>query len=182
MTSTPRPVVEILLLALLALLWGSSYLFIKIAVAEIPPLTLIAIRVAGAAVFLHIVLILRRFSQLSAAATAAGTMTWATAVLLPAALILDAPWRLSPGGGAIAASAMLSILCTGVALLLYFRLVRTLGSMGVASQSYLRAGIGVALGVVLLGETVSLSVCAGLAAAILGVALINWPSRRRAPS
>jgi hypothetical protein len=44
--------VEFLLLALLALLWGSSYLFIKVAVTEIPPITLIAMRVTGAAVFL----------------------------------------------------------------------------------------------------------------------------------
>jgi len=42
---------ELALLALLALLWGSSYLFIKIAIAEIPPVTLIAARVLGAALF-----------------------------------------------------------------------------------------------------------------------------------
>ena len=47
---------ELLLLALLALLWGSSYLFIKIAVAEIPPVTLIALRVLGAAIFLLLVM------------------------------------------------------------------------------------------------------------------------------
>ena len=52
--------IELLLLALLALLWGSSYLFIKIAVAEIPPVTLIAARVLGAALFLYVVLWLRR--------------------------------------------------------------------------------------------------------------------------
>jgi drug/metabolite transporter (DMT)-like permease len=78
---------------------------------------------------------------------------------------------------ALAAAAVLSILCTGVALLIYFRLVRTLGSMGVASQSYLRAGIGVILGIVFLGETLSLPVAVGLGAAIVGVALINWPSK-----
>jgi drug/metabolite transporter (DMT)-like permease len=43
---------EIALLAILALLWGSSYLFIKVAVAEIPPITLIASRVSIAAIFL----------------------------------------------------------------------------------------------------------------------------------
>ena len=47
-----QPLSEYALLALLALLWGSSYLFIKIAVAEIPPISLIAIRVIIAAVFL----------------------------------------------------------------------------------------------------------------------------------
>ena len=287
--------IELLLLALLALLWGSSYLFIKIALAEIPPVTLIAARVLGAALFLYVVLWLRRdglprerrtwgllgvqavfnsigawtvlawgqqfvdaglasvlnstspifvviftglltrhealggrkllgagigivgvvlivgtdalrglgdqvigqlaclagaalyagaaiygkrFGDISATATAAGTMTWAMAVLVPAALVLEKPWTLSPGIREIMAALVLSIPCTGVALLIYFRLVRTLGSLGVASQSYLRAGIGVILGVVLLDETLSASVFTGLATAILGVALINWPVRK----
>jgi len=64
--------------------------------------------------------------------------------------------------------------------LIYFRLVRTIGSMGVASQSYLRAGIGVVLGMIVLGETIAPPVAGGIAAAIIGVALINWPARTRA--
>jgi drug/metabolite transporter (DMT)-like permease len=287
---------ELPLLALLALLWGSSYLFIKIAVAEIPPITLIALRVTGAAVFLVAVMWLRneklprdqrtwrmlflqavfnsigawtvlawgqqfvdaslasvlnstspifvflftaivtrhellggrkllgalvgflgvvlivgidalqglgaqvagqlacllgavlyacaaiygkRFGQLSAVATAAGTMICATVSLLPLALAIERPWAMNPSAKAIAATIILSIFCTGAALLIYFRLVRTIGSMGVASQSYLRAGIGVVLGVVFLGETIALPVAFGLAAAIVGVALINWPTRRQ---
>lgn len=54
----PRPTnvaVELGFLALLALLWGSSYLFIKVAVVEIPPLTLIAARVSIAAVLLGLI-------------------------------------------------------------------------------------------------------------------------------
>ena len=46
------PVGEYGLLLLLALLWGSSYLLIKLAVAEIPPATLIAVRVTLAALLL----------------------------------------------------------------------------------------------------------------------------------
>ena len=52
--------VELALLALLALLWGSSYLFIKVAVTEIPPVTLIAVRVTIAALFLCSVLAWRK--------------------------------------------------------------------------------------------------------------------------
>ncbi|MEM1313123.1 MAG: EamA family transporter [Pseudomonadota bacterium] len=287
--------VEWALLALLALLWGSSYLFLKIAVTELPPLTLIALRVSGAAAFLLLVMALRgerlprrradwgllfvqsllnatlawtllawgqrhveaglasvlnstspifvflftalitrhepapprkllgallgltgvglivgldaleglgrgvlaqlaclasamlyaaaaiwgrRFGHLSATATAAGTMLCAAGALVPAALLLEAPWRLSPSAAALGAAAALSILCTGVALLIYFRLVRTLGSLGVASQAYLRAGVGVALGMVVLGEAFSAVTGLGLIAAMLGVALINWPARR----
>ena len=48
--------IEYSLFALLALLWGGSYLFLKIAIAEIPPLTLIAIRVTIASFILLLVL------------------------------------------------------------------------------------------------------------------------------
>ncbi|MBL4725811.1 MAG: EamA family transporter, partial [Rhizobiaceae bacterium] len=56
-TTAPNLRHEIALLILLAILWGSSYLFIKIAVAEIPPFTLIAVRVSIAALFLLLVMV-----------------------------------------------------------------------------------------------------------------------------
>ena len=43
--------IELAFLALLALLWGSSYLLIKVAVETIPPFSLIALRVTIAAAF-----------------------------------------------------------------------------------------------------------------------------------
>ncbi len=297
MAARPDLKVEFVLLALLALLWGSSYLFLKVAVTEIPPITLIAMRVAGAAAFLLVVMRVRnerlprdagtwrmfylqaifnsigswtvlawgqqyvdaslasvlnstspifvflftalvtrheplggrrligalvgfagvvlivgldalrgfgtqvagqlacllgaalyasaaiygkRFSDIPAVATATGTMICATATLVPLAFMVERPWAMHPSAVALAATAALSVLCTGVALLLYFRLVRTIGSMGVASQSYLRAGIGVILGVMLLGETIAPPAAIGIAAAIIGVALINWPARKLA--
>ena len=56
--------------------------------------------------------------------------------------------------------------------------MHTLGAMGVASQSYLRAGVSVLLGLVVLGEQLSATVLIGLVVTIVGVALINWPARK----
>jgi drug/metabolite transporter (DMT)-like permease len=285
---------DILLLGLLAILWGSSYLLVKIAVETIPPVTLIAVRVAIAAVFLlcvvkwtgerlprdrrtwrmlliqalfnsilawtvlalgqqHIdsglasvlnstsplfvffttlfvtrheptgglkllgaclgvvgvALIVgvdaleglgrqfaaqlavlfgallyagaaihgKKFSHLPPTVTAAGTMLWATVCLVPLSLAIERPWTLRPSAESILATVVLALLCTGLAFLIYFRLVRTLGSLGVASQSYLRAGVGVILGVTVLGERITLFVGLGLAATVLGVAAINLPRR-----
>jgi drug/metabolite transporter (DMT)-like permease len=50
---------EFLLLGLLALLWGSSYLLIRVALDSLPPLTLMAIRVGLAALVLMPVVILQ---------------------------------------------------------------------------------------------------------------------------
>jgi len=47
------------LLALLSLLWGGSFFFAKVAVAALPPLTVVLVRVALAAVALVLVLVLR---------------------------------------------------------------------------------------------------------------------------
>ena len=118
----------------------------------------------------------KRLVKIGALETVLGTMIWASAVLVPLAFLVEEPLALHPGVPALAATAVLSVFCTGAALLVYFRLVHTLGSLGVASQSYLRAGIGVVLGIALLGETLTLPVAIGLLAAIAGVALINAPS------
>lgn len=298
MTRTPRPATEYALLGLLAVLWGSSYLFIRVAVTSFPPLTLIAMRVAVAAALLQAVLrwrgetlprdratwaqlgiqaflnsigawtvlawgqqfvgaglasvlnstspvfvillgyliagparpgahqvagaalgiagvILitgpdvlarlgqaiagqiaclagaalyagaalngRRFTHLGAAVTATGTMICATVALVPLALIVDRPWQLDPTAEATLAAILLATLSTALALILYFRLIRTLGPLSTASQSYLRAGVGVALGIVVLDESLNLVTSAGIAAAILGVVLINWQRRGSAP-
>lgn len=49
-------------LVLLSLLWGASFLFGKIALAELTPITLVALRVGGAAIVLAMILILRGIS------------------------------------------------------------------------------------------------------------------------
>ena len=287
---------ELALLALLAGLWGSSYLLIKVALATIPPVSLIALRVTLAAVFLLVIMSLqgarfpkdreswrlllvqallsaavpwtllawgqqhidsglagvlnstspvfvffitllvtrhevvtawkligallgivgvalimgmdvtrglgqqvageiavllsallfalaaihgKHFSSISPTVTAAGTMIWSTACLVPLSLITESPWTLTPSPPAIAAAVVLGTFNTGVALLIYFRLVRTLGSMGVASQSYLRMGVSVLLGMFVLGESITLEIGLGLAAVIVGVLAINLPSRAR---
>jgi drug/metabolite transporter (DMT)-like permease len=288
--------VEYLLLVVLALLWGSSYLFLKIAVETIPPVTLIASRVTIAAILLSIIVVWKKqalprdtrtllrlllqsflnsigawtvlawgqqyvesslssvlnstsplfiffityfftrheatgliklagaslgvfgvvlivgadalqglgqqliaqlavlsgammyagaaiygknFSHLHPTVTAAVTMIWATVFLIPLSIAIDQPWTIQPSAKSIWAALALGVLCTGFALLIYFRLLRTLGSMGTASQSYLRAGVGVMLGIVVLGEHITPVMAIGIGAAILGVVLINLPARRK---
>ena len=290
--------VEIALLTLLAMLWGSSYLLIKVALATIPPITLMATRVTLAALFLLAVMRIRRehlpsdsrswrdlfvqsllnssvawlvlawgaqfvpsgmagvlnstsplfvflltafstnasagspkslkkiagvvlgfvgvllvvgmdslrglgqqalaqaallfgaflyacaalngkrIAHLSPLVTATGTMLWAAVTLAPLSLLLEQPWTLTPSNSSLGAATTLAILCTGIALIIYFRLMHTLGAMGVASQSYLRAGVSVLLGLIVLGEQLSATVLIGLIVTIVGVALINWPTAK----
>ncbi len=61
---------EWLLLIVLSVLWGGSFLFVKVAVAEIPPLVLVLTRVAIAAAILQIVV------RLSGLSMAVGGSVW----------------------------------------------------------------------------------------------------------
>jgi drug/metabolite transporter (DMT)-like permease len=128
---------------------------------------------AGAAIFG------KRFAGIPPAATATATMLISTAIVVPFSLVVEQPWDLQPELKHIGAVLMLSVFGTVGALMLYFRLVNTLGSMGVASQGFLRIGVGVLLGTLVLGETITLVIGIGLCAAVTGVVLINWPNRSR---
>ena len=129
--------------------------------------------ITGAALYAVAAIYGKRFGGIRPAATAAGTMIWATVVLVPLSLAVDRPWTLAPSTEAIAAALSLSVFSTAGALLIYFRLMRTLGSLGVTSQSYLRSGVSVLLGMVVLGEPFTWTVGVGLCAVVVSVVLIN---------
>lgn len=133
---------------------------------------------AGAVLYAIAALNAWRFAHLPPAVTAAGTMLVATVILVPAALILEQPLSAPISAVSLFAAVGLGVFSTAVALLLYFRLVQTLGPLGVASQAYLRAGVAVALGALILNEVPSLPTALGMALAIAGVVLINWPARQ----
>lgn len=119
-----------------------------------------------------------RFSHLPALVTATATMIWASVTLVPISLIVDRPWTLSPSLEGILSLLALSVACTGIAMVLYFRLVRTLGSAGVSSQAFLRAGIGMMLGILVLSEQPEPMAWIGVGFVIAGVIAINRPQRR----
>ena len=71
---------------------------------------------------------------------------------------------------------------TALAFTIYFRLIRTLGPVGTTSQAYLRVPIGVAIGVVFLGETLAPTTWIGFVCVIAGVAAMTLPRRETGAS
>jgi drug/metabolite transporter (DMT)-like permease len=128
---------------------------------------------AGAAVFG------RNFEGLDAMLPATGSLLCGALVLVPISVIVDVPWTLAPSSRSILALLGLSVFSTALAFTLYFRLIRTLGSMGATSQAYLRVPIGVALAVAFLGETIAGTTLIGLSLVIAGVAAMTLPARSR---
>lgn len=117
----------------------------------------------------------QRFKKLPAIVTAPGAMSCAAILMLPAAAILERPWMLAPPPPAIAAVVALATVCTALAMVIYFRLIRTLGPLGTTSGSYLRAGFAVMLGTTLLGESFTWSILAGMALILAGVVTVTLP-------
>lgn len=140
-----------------------------------PQLAIVAATVcyAGAAIFG------KRFAGLDPTIPAAGSLLCGALILIPLSLLVDAPWTLTPSSQSVAALLGLSVFSTALAFAIYFRLVRTLGSVGTTAQAYLRVPIGVAIGVVFLGESLTASAWAGFACVIVGVAAMTIPAKPR---
>jgi drug/metabolite transporter (DMT)-like permease len=138
------------------------------------PLAIVAATIcyAGAAIFGT------TFKHLDPILPAAGSLVCGAVILLPASLVIDQPWTLTPSRNSVLALIGLSAFSTALALVIYFRLVHTLGSVGVTSQAYLRVPIGVAIGVVFLGEQLTLVPLLGLACVVAGVAAMTVPAGR----
>ena len=141
----------------------------------VPELAIIAATIcyAGAALFG------RNFERMDPMLPAAGSMLAGAIVLIPASLLVDQPWTLEPSARSIGALLGLSVFSSALAFTIYFRLLRTLGPVGTTSQAYLRVPIGVAIGVLFLGETLAPTTWMGSIFVIVGVAAMTLPAKKR---
>jgi drug/metabolite transporter (DMT)-like permease len=127
---------------------------------------------AGAAIFS------RGFRELDPMAPAAGSLVCGAAILVPISLVVDRPWTLTPSASSVLALLGLAVFSTALAFVIYFRLIQTLGSVGTTSQAYLRVPIGVAIGALFLGETLTSTAWIGLGCVVIGVAAMTIPARK----
>ena len=128
---------------------------------------------AGAAIFG------RNFQGLDPMLPATGSLLCGAIVLIPLSLMVDHRWTLSPSIRSIVALVCLAVFSTALAFTIYFRLIQTLGSVSTTSQAYLRVPIGVAIGVVFLGESLAPTTWVGLGCVVVGVAAMTIPVRQR---
>jgi drug/metabolite transporter (DMT)-like permease len=118
----------------------------------------------------------RRFTDATPEITAAGMLTSAALVLVPLCFVVEAPLQSLPSAASIAALLVNAVVATAFGFVVYFRLIRTIGSMATASSGYLKPAIGVLVGCTLMGEPLTWTVAAGLMAVLGGVAAINRKS------
>jgi drug/metabolite transporter (DMT)-like permease len=119
----------------------------------------------------------RRGAALSPYAVAAWSQLFAGLVLLPLVPLAPPPGPVTP---AVLANLLgLALLCSAVAFLLYYRLMRDIGPTRTMTVTFLIPAFGIAWGALLLGERITLATIAGMLLIAGGTAGVLW---RRAPS
>jgi drug/metabolite transporter (DMT)-like permease len=123
----------------------------------------------------------KRLAGVAPLAVAAGSQVAAAAVLVVPALVWwPSTW---PSTSAWTAAAMLALLCTGVAYVMYFRLIANVGPANAIAVTFLIPAFALVWGYVLLHEGVTLAMAIGCAVILLGTALSTGlvaPPRRDA--
>jgi drug/metabolite transporter (DMT)-like permease len=97
---------------------------------------------------------------------------WMAALLVvPVLPFFPAPGE--PSVGIMAAALTLGVLCSGIAYILYFRLIDDVGPTSALTVTFLNPLFGILWGSLFLGEIVGWHTIAGAAIVILGTALVT---------
>jgi drug/metabolite transporter (DMT)-like permease len=101
-------------------------------------------------------------------------LTIGTVLLIPVAGFAERPWQLPiPSTVAIASMLSLSLLSTGLAFLIYFRVLGRAGAVNFQLVAFLIPVSAILLGVGLLGERLEPRHIVGMAAIAVGLAAID---------
>jgi len=126
---------------------------------------------ASGAIFGH------RFDDQPAIITASGSLLCGSAVMVALSLSIDHPWERVLGWHATWAMLVLSVLSTALASVIFFRLIKTLGSLATTSNAYLRALFSVLFGVVFLSEPFKWGIVVATVLILAGVSLVTGQVR-----
>lgn len=118
----------------------------------------------------------RRFKTLGVdpVITAAGQVTASAIMLTPVMLVVDQPWTLAmPGPVTLASLAGLAVLSTGLAYILYFRILASSGATNLMLVTFLIPVSAILLGALILDERLAPIQFAGMALIGLGLIAID---------
>jgi drug/metabolite transporter (DMT)-like permease len=116
-------------------------------------------------------IIARRRPPTAPLEAATGVAIAAGLLMAPLAVVMDQPWRLSLTATAAVAVGFLGVVSTGIATVVYFRLVSIAGPSFLSLINYLIPIWAVVVGVVALGEQPEWTALAALGLVLSGIAL-----------
>ncbi len=112
-----------------------------------------------------------RLSRLSPLAVSAGSLLAASLILLPLVLLFPPPAL--PGRGALASTLALGLLCTAVAFILFFGLLKRNEATAATTVTFIIPAFGILWGALFLQEEVTARMILGMAVALLGTAFVT---------
>ena len=115
----------------------------------------------------------KRFKNIPAIVNSAGMLLCSSVVMLPLAIIVDAPWTVRPSVEALVAVVGIAVISTAAAYLLYFYLLAAVGATNVLLVTFLIPVSALMLGVGVLGEVIKAVEYAGLGCIFLGLIIID---------
>ncbi len=115
----------------------------------------------------------RRLTRHSPIVASFGQVGTGFLFLAPLALGLEQPWRLSPSPRAIGALLALGVMGTGVAYVIYHRLIQGVGATVTSLVTNITPVFGVFWGWAILGERLAWNAFVALLMILLGLALVN---------
>ena len=127
----------------------------------------------------------RRFAHRPPVVTAAGQLTASSIVLLPVVIYFEPlSEQTLPGISTSAAILALALLCTALAYVLFFRILKLAGATNVSLVTFLIPVSAIALGVVVLDEKIEFIHIVGMAFIATGLAaidgrLVTWLRKKR---
>ena len=134
--------------------------------------TIRQLAVAGAALCYGInAIITKRLLSIPPMALAAAIIAVSAVMMIPASLILDQPWTLSPSSPSLWATIGLGVLQTALATLIMFQLIARQGATFFAQINFLVPLAGVAYGVIFLAERPAANAYLALAIILTGIAI-----------
>ena len=122
-----------------------------------------------------------RLAHVPPLTVSAGSLLAATLMVLPLVLLFPPPAL--PGKGALASALALALLCTALAFLLFFDLLKRNGATAAATVTFIIPVFGILWGALLLQEEVTGRMILGMMIALLGTAFVTrlLPRQRSQP-
>ena len=106
----------------------------------------------------------------------ASILIWGTLIVCPISLFFEQPWNLNPSLKSTASLIYLGIVCTGLAWLLRFRILKNNGLIFQSQVSYLIPIFAIILGYIFLGELITSKVIVSLTAVVIGIYFVKKSS------
>ncbi|WP_167730578.1 DMT family transporter [Terasakiella sp. SH-1] len=118
-------------------------------------------------------IVARRLSHVPFMVVAAGSMTIATLIMIPPALIIDQPWTIEANFSQVASLIYLGLFPTALANILLLQVINTSGVSFLALNNYLVPVFGIAIAALTLGEKIPPEMLTALGIIFVGIFVSN---------